>query len=134
MIEWDESVGTGNVYIDNQHKALFEKYNETSLIFEGDSDGKMSEAAEGLLDFLQFYATWHFKEEEALMDRFHSPAAEVNKIAHAQFLIVFGDFYTQWQDGNMDIDLARETYKSLGLWIRNHVKTIDSQLCVNMNR
>jgi hemerythrin len=130
MITWDDSMSTGIRRIDTQHKTLIDKFNEFSL---AEKNGDARVAAGDILDFLQFYATWHFKHEEQCMDEYQCPIAQSNKNAHAEFLKRFESFYQQWQQGGMDDALAIETYESLAQWIEQHIRRTDAQLrpCVN---
>ena len=128
MIIWEDRMSTGNARTDSQHQTLIEKFNELSHVFAGNNTVEIRLAAGELLDFLQFYAAWHFEQEEALMDQVHCPIAATNKQAHASFLANFGEFYTRWQVSNMDLEMARQTYAVLTDWITNHIMTIDVQL------
>jgi hemerythrin len=126
MIIWDEeTMSTGIPMIDAQHKKLFKKFNEFS---EAISGKKSKEAAGELLDFLQFYAVWHFGQEENCMNEYKCPVAAENKQAHAEFVRKFSRFYTQWQTGNMTAELASETYMELEKWLVKHVARVDTQL------
>jgi hemerythrin len=130
MITWDDTLSTGVAEIDAQHKKLIGKYNEfyTAII-----NGVGREIAGDILDFLQFYAVWHFEKEETCMDEYQCPIAAINKKAHAVFLEKFTRFYEQWQAGTMDHDLMLDTYLELGNWIENHIRRVDAQLgmCVH---
>lgn len=125
MIKWDESFETGVPEIDAQHRKLINKYNE---FYHAIVNGMGREAAGEILDFLQFYAMWHFEKEEACMDEYQCPVAAANKKAHAVFLDKFARFYDQWQARVMDHDLMLDTYLELGAWIENHIRRIDAQL------
>jgi hemerythrin len=125
MITWDESMSTGVALIDAQHKMLFQKFNEFSETISGSTS---REAAAEMLDFLQFYATWHFRQEEKCMDEYKCPVAAQNKKAHAEFLSTFGGFYEQWQNGTISPELVRKTHQGLGDWLVNHVSRTDTQL------
>jgi hemerythrin len=104
---------------------LFQKFNEFSEAISGTT---YLQAAGDILDFLQFYATWHFKQEENCMNEYKCPVAAENKQAHVEFLRTFGQFYTQWQTGNMTPKLASETYVKLEKWLLQHVARVDTQL------
>jgi hemerythrin len=126
MIIWDEdTMSTGIPIIDAQHKKLFKKFNDFS---EAIAEKKTREAAAELLDFLQFYATWHFGQEENCMNEYKCPVAAENKQAHAEFVRKFSQFYTEWQTGNMTPELARDTYMELENWLVRHVARVDTQL------
>ncbi len=126
MITWDEkTMSTGISEIDAQHIKLFQKFNEFSAAI---ASKKSLEAAGDILDFLQFYAKWHFEQEEDCMNKYKCPIADQNKKAHAEFLKRFDRFYTEWQIGNMTSKLAEKTYNELELWLVNHVARTDTQL------
>jgi hemerythrin len=125
MLTWDESMSTGIALIDSQHKMIFQKFNEFS---EAISGGASQEAAAEILDFLQFYANWHFGREEKCMAEYHCPAAAQNKQAHAEFLVTFNGFYEQWQNGTMTPALVSKTHQELENWLLNHIGRTDTQL------
>ena len=125
MITWYDSMSTGLPRIDAQHKMLFQKFNEFS---DAISHATSQEAAGETLDFLQFYATWHFGQEEDCMNQYQCPAAARNKQAHAEFVSTFSNFYTQWQTGTMTSELVHKTYLELEKWLLYHVAQVDTQL------
>ena len=125
MIIWDDSMSTGIPIIDAQHKMLFQKFNEFSKAISGITS---RETAGEVLDFLQFYATWHFGQEENCMNEYKCPVAAKNKQAHAEFVSKFSQFYTQWQEGTMTQNLMNETYMELEKWFVYHVQQTDTQL------
>lgn len=128
MIIWDPSMSTGIEHLDSQHKTLFEKFNELEKAFAKENSAEIILAVGEFLDFLQFYATWHFEQEEECMSQYNCPFAAVNKNFHTIFLKRFKDFYEQWQQGNMDLEAAHEAYASGALWLKNHVIGIDTKL------
>jgi len=126
MIEWVESMSTGDHRLDAQHRMLFQKFNQFSEILENRAE--VREAAGDVLDFLQFYAIWHFGQEEDCMNKHRCPVAASNKNAHAEFNRMFGEFYTRWQENTMDLPLAIETHARLAEWIKQHVISTDTRL------
>jgi hemerythrin len=127
MITWDNSMATGLSDLDAQHREIIKKFNEFSEALWC-PNGMDRQVAGEVLDFLQFYALWHFEREEKCMERYHCPAAAVNKHAHAEFIKKFGGFYEQWQAGGMDLKLVRETYLELEKWIVTHIRQVDTEL------
>jgi hemerythrin len=125
MITYDDSMSTRVPQIDAQHKMLFQKFNEFSDVISGN---RSREAAGDLLDFLQFYAAWHFGREEECMNEYKCPIAAKNKQAHAEFINTFSQFYEQWQTGNMTSDLVNKTYIELEEWLLYHVARMDTRL------
>jgi hemerythrin len=94
MITWDESFSTGLPEIDEQHQNLIDKCNE---FFQAIVNGTGRETAGDVLDYLRYYAAWHFEKEETCMEEYRCPAAAANKKAHGEFLDKFERFYAQWQ-------------------------------------
>ena len=128
MIAWDpDTMSTGLPLIDAQHKMLFEKFNELSERISGGQSASR-EAAGEVLDFLQFYAVWHFGQEENCMNQYKCPVAAQNKRAHAEFVKTFNKFYEQWQTGDMTPQLVSDTHAHLENWLLEHVARTDSQL------
>ena len=127
MITWDDSMSTGLPNIDAQHKEIIEKYNELAEALAQGSAAARSVAGE-LLDFLQFYAAWHFEGEEKCMEEYKCPVAKANRQAHAEFLVMFGRLYEEWWSATMDPELVQETFTKVGEWIVNHIQRVDTQL------
>jgi hemerythrin len=126
-LTWDESMSTGLPQLDAHHREIFARYNELSEALE--HGGGAGRAATGeMLDFLQFYAAWHFEREEECMEHYGCPVAEANRQAHAHFIAVFGQIYEMWQESDTDLALVQKTYEELGDWFVNHIMRIDTQL------
>lgn len=126
MITWDDSMSTGVPTIDAQHKVLIQKFNELAEALSDSATAR--ETAEEILDFLQFYAAWHFGREEKCMEEYHCPVAAQNKQAHAEFTRTFNAAYVSWQEGNMTQELAYQTYQEVKVWLMNHILGTDTQL------
>lgn len=129
-IVWNETLSTGIPYIDSQHKELIENFNKLS---EAVKQGKGRQETGALLDFLQFYAQWHFEREEHCMDEHRCPAAAANKAAHRYFIRRFSWLYEQYQRSDVNPQIVRETLADLEAWIIGHIMKVDAQLkpCVN---
>ena len=130
MIVWNAALATGVPHIDAQHKELIEHFNALAAAVE---QGRGREETGALLDFLQFYARWHFEREERCMDEYRCPAAAVNKAAHHYFNQRFGWLYEQYQRSDVNPQTVSDTLAELETWIVNHIARIDTRLgpCVN---
>lgn len=134
LIQWnEETMTTGVPEIDIQHQEIINRFNELTEAIAASQMSGLDRASQ-VLDFLQFYAVWHFEREEECFTKYQCPAAEANKQAHAQFIEMFGQFYEQWQTKGMDMTLAQETLASLGRWIENHIMHTDTQLAPCVRR
>jgi hemerythrin len=126
MFEWNNSMKTGLSSIDDQHRELISKFNELA---DAEANGAGNEKVDEILDFLQFYADWHFGREEELMEEYQCPILDENKKAHAEYRSKFGKLYGLWHDSaKTDGTVIHDTIIELARWIVNHILTIDNQL------
>ena len=121
-------MSTGVPTIDAQHKEIIEKYNELA---EALKHGKRGDALRdrrtaGFSPVL--YSAWHFEREEHCMEEYQCPVAAMNKQAHAEFIEMFARFYEEWWADLMDMELAQQTFRGVGIWIENHILRTDTQL------
>ena len=86
MVTWQNSLSTSDERTDSQHKVLIEQFNQLEEIMNTSTPGSFRQAAGEVLDFLQFYAAWHFEEEEKLRMQMEAQTkmAEQQKQAQAQ--------------------------------------------------
>lgn len=131
---WTERMSTGVRRLDAQHKQLIQKFNELTKVLENGQDIEGREAANDVLDFLMFYAKWHFSEEEKCMEACRCPVSRENKNAHRDFMVRFGKLHNDWHDEVIDIKTARVLHGELSAWIMNHIMHIDTQLRASMDQ
>ncbi len=133
MYTWDVSMATGVEEIDAQHKELLERLNQFA---EALSNHHGREETGNMLDFLQFYAQWHFEREERCMEHYQCPVAAANKSAHQEFIKRFDRLYQWYQKSDVDPRLVSETFHELQVWVFRHIKGVDTQLrpCVVHNQ
>jgi hemerythrin len=127
MLSWNPGLSTGIPEIDYHHRQIIDQFNGFSDCMSLGESRRREEAGR-ILDFLQFYAQWHFQREEAFMEKYQCPAAEENKREHAEFLKRFGAFYEKWQTRGMDPSLVNDTFAALMEWIMNHIQGVDTRL------
>lgn len=125
MIAWDDTMTTGIPYIDRQHQTLIEKFN---VLLEAVHNGAGREETGEILDFLQFYASWHFEREERCMTEYACPVAKANQNSHATFLTKFQRLYDAYHDSDVDPNIIYDTLDELAAWIVNHIQKIDTEL------
>ncbi len=130
MIAWDPSMSTGVAEIDAQHQELLRRMAEFLQALEA---GQGREETGKILDFIQFYAKWHFKREEKCMAEHQCAIAEVNHTAHGEFIRRFDILWQQYQVSDIDPRIPYETSQELANWFVQHILRIDTRLnaCVN---
>ena len=81
-ITFDDNLITGNKTIDTQHKELIDRIqNFLTACQNGDSKVK----AIKMLDYLDEYTDFHFKEEEKLQENVGYPGRETHHEKHEEF-------------------------------------------------
>ena len=126
-MNWYPGMSTGVSELDYQHRQIIDRFNDFYACMSLGESERRAEAGR-ILDFLQFYAQWHFQREEAYMDKYQCPAAAENRRAHAEFLTRFGALYEEWQTRGMDPALVNDTFTVLLEWIMNHIQGVDTRL------
>jgi hemerythrin len=125
MIAWSDDFTTGDARIDQQHRQLFEFFNDLEVIIsERRTQGQMADA----MRFLERYIQFHFGFEEECMARCNCPFAEQNKQAHQAFREAFLVFKNQMDAPDHGEKAMRELHKYLEDWIRSHILGIDTHL------
>jgi len=126
MLQWSSLYETGVPLVDAQHKVLFENINKLeemtrqSEIHPRDVDR--------LVAFLEGYVVNHFNFEEQCMKRYHCPAHEENKRAHAQFLDAFGKLKAEYLVQGPTHAFLTKLNGAASNWIHNHILKIDMKM------
>ncbi len=123
-VQWSEDLATGHLETDNQHKMLIDIINELADAIETQQTAaKMND----ILSLLFHYTQWHFEREERCMERLKCPLGEVNRTAHAAFMLRVKQFQQEYRE-NPAVDFAEAVYKELVEWLFNHIRKIDTSL------
>jgi len=132
MLEWSSDYETGVQAIDIQHKVLFDTVNRIERLL-GKVEIDRAEA-DYLLEFLEQYATQHFKSEETCMARFHCPAHGKNLVEHGQFLNVVRYCRAEYAATTPTREVLERLHATVVWWINSHILKVDIQLrdCVEL--
>jgi len=130
---WNDSMSTGVVEVDEQHKELIKRLNQ---LIEAMSKGKGKSEVESTLKFLDQYVRWHFSEEENCMNRYRCPAALANRLAHERFIKMLETYNAEFQSTGPTVKLVLDAKKGITDWVVDHIVKVDSQLaaCVTKPR
>ena len=110
-ITFDDNLVTGNETIDTQHKELIDRIqNFVTACQNGDSKVK----AIKMLDYLDEYTDFHFKEEEKLQEKSGYPERENQELYE----------YLQEYEGPTD-RFSELVQKNVIDWLFGHIKTYD---------
>ena len=116
-------VTTGNKTIDTQHKELIERIqNFVTACQNGDSKLK----AIKMLDYLDEYTNFHFKEEEKLQENAGYPEYEKHHEKHEEFKKTIQELQEYLQDYEGPTEQFSElVQKNVIDWLFGHIKTYD---------
>ena len=122
-ITFDDNLVTGNKTIDTQHKELIDRI-QNFVIASQNGDSKVK--AIKLLDYLNEYTDFHFKEEEALQEKNGYPEREKHYEKHEEFKKTIQELYEYLQEYEGPTDRFSElVQKNVIDWLFGHIKTYD---------
>jgi hemerythrin-like metal-binding protein len=115
-IEWDNTYSVGKKFIDNDHKSLFEIYNQMVDCFHKKDFG---EGFAELLSKMTDYSLSHFKNEEEYMKRIGYPGLTSHREQHRRYIkktaVYNSNFLTH------DPPLIIDVIVFLRDWWRDHI-------------
>ena len=82
-VVWQEYLSVGVERIDDQHKLLFDKFNDLLAACKAD---RWTEEVTRLFHFLDEYVATHFADEESFMNKIAFPDYEVHRKQHLRFI------------------------------------------------
>ena len=123
VAKWQESLETGDVEVDNQHRALYVLVNDLNAdALLGDDPTQSARALERILR----YATTHFATEEQLMERSGYPQAEQHIAIHNEFTRAAAEMVAAHNAGHGLT--ARELAQFMENWLEEHIQKEDRPL------
>lgn len=124
-IGWDESLTTGMKDIDDQHKELFARFEQ---LLTACREGKGRDELLDMLVFLNEYADYHFRTEEAFMAEQEYAGLEEQRRQHRQFRDKLGRLEEQARNEGAGIDLVAKTNKMVLDWVIQHIRNEDKKM------
>lgn len=125
MIEWSESLATGNSEIDGQHKELFSRF---GALLKACNQKKGREEVLHLFTFLDEYVRAHFSLEEKLQLQSGYPGYQEHKLHHDRFICDLQQLEQQLQESGATVMLVIKTNHTMTDWLINHINITDRQL------
>ncbi len=122
-IIWDERLATGDPHIDAQHAELHDLVLELGILADEAPDRLA--LGEVLFDLLA-YASTHFDDEEALMERIGFPGLDRQKSLHDAFRVEVAEMAARFGSGDETLD-APQVQARLQHWLVHHVWEEDLQ-------
>lgn len=119
-IQWDESISVNNKKMDEQHKHLFDIFN--NLLDQENSEH--STYIPKLISELDEYMENHLNEEEILMQSIGYPDYENHCELHKSFKRALERLKFQVKNGELS-QVGISSVALLENWLLNHIKTDD---------
>jgi hemerythrin len=124
-IQWTPNLAVGIEQIDNQHKELYRCVNQ---LLDACTQGKGRQVLGEAVDFLEQYVITHFRDEEALMQRFAYPKFNEQKTAHNLFINKIAEIKKTFEKEGASINVIVITNQTVVEWLNNHIIKMDTQL------
>lgn len=118
IVEWDDTLLTGNAEIDQQHQMLFRVANE---LHQAILEGSGQEMVGSIADKLSRYSSEHFRIEEQLMVDWGYPQLAQHRRSHEKVSMVVNEF------GRSHQSVAPfQVLQFLVSLIRVHIREVDT--------
>ena len=122
-ITFEDNLLTGNKMIDEQLKELIERIRNFVFACQ---DGKSKVNAIKMLDYLDEYTDFHFKEEEILQEKAEYPDRGKHHEKHEEFKKTIQELYEYLHDSEGPTDQFSElVHRNVVDWLFGHIKTFD---------
>lgn len=120
-IRWSDEFAIGIDIIDEQHKRLFEYFDEIEQCIKINDNSNIAAICSGLVD----YAISHNTFEETLMKQAGYPMLEAHHQVHEAFKNRAYGYLEKINNGADPMKVARDIRTDIGLWLINHIKRED---------
>lgn len=121
-LEWNESLETGIVEIDIQHRNLF---NIFKILEDAINNGKSSMVIKYIIDEIGRYGQYHMTAEEGILQKYNL-FSEKHTQEHEEFKNTVGKFRDKYIS-TKDKVLAREICEYLYTWVTDHIMKTDME-------
>ncbi|MDZ4349105.1 MAG: bacteriohemerythrin [Xanthomonadaceae bacterium] len=119
---WTDDFSVHDLRMDDQHRMLFDYINNLCDVMDRDrARPAILDAYQKVLDYTGF----HFRDEEALMERVNYPGLSKHRLVHQQLVTRALDFKERIKTG--DAAAPDELKYFLKNWLTAHIKGIDVQ-------
>lgn len=120
MYEMKDEYKTGIDFIDEQHKMLFDIADRGYNLLQNDFTLDKYDKVVALIHELQDYTAFHFKAEEAYMEKIHYKRMFTQKTEHAAFIKKLNSFDLSKIDEDQDAYIV-SILQLLNDWLIEHI-------------
>jgi hemerythrin-like metal-binding protein len=131
-IIWNEKWSIGIEEIDSQHKKLFELLNSYyKNLVDSKTTGVTNDVIKDTINHLVDYTTYHFVEEEKLMNSIQGVDFSEHFAEHQDFCSKIATFKVKMFLGN---NVSFELFNFIKNWLINHILASDQQISKVLQR
>jgi hemerythrin len=125
MATWQNNFSIGIPEIDQQHKQLCEKIDN---LRDACSQGKGSDEALKVLEFLESYTIKHFSDEEKFQLKINYPNYQQHKQLHIDFISQISKLKTDMLASGVTLPMVIQINQVITDWLINHIMRVDKDL------
>ncbi|HTR34465.1 MAG TPA: bacteriohemerythrin [Bryobacteraceae bacterium] len=126
---WSDSHSLGLPEVDVEHRALFRLAEQ---LYDDVAKGQETDKLASNLARLASYASFHFENEEALMQRTDFPEIAEHRLEHQTFIAQVANLESLRQDGHES--LCAPLLEFLRAWTEQHIHGADRRLAEHVKR
>lgn len=121
IMEWTTELATGVSSMDEQHKILIGLMNR---LHDENTAGKGKAVLLNSFKELASYTAKHFKNEEDYMESINYPDLKIHKMNHTKLLDQVANHLNQTETTG---ELNEDLFPFLKMWLKSHIKGIDTK-------
>jgi CRP/FNR family transcriptional regulator len=125
FLSWDPKYSIGIDVIDQQHQKLFDISNRFYAAWRQEVRGA---ALNRIFDELLEYTSYHFAEEERLMQQINYPALPQHRANHEELVELVNHYRARLKEGKAGAE--RQALEFVKTWLRAHVLDADKKIGV----
>lgn len=124
LFNWSDEYSVGSIAMDQHHKQLFSMINALYAM-------DVVEVKTNLIPMLEqliAYATFHFGEEERLMEQAKYVGLTLQRMAHQQFVKRLKSYMEKLRNNpGMSVFIANEVSMTASDWLKEHIIKSDKE-------
>jgi len=126
MIQWTPALSVGVDTIDEQHRELIDRIH---ALVKSIRESQCRNTIAGMIEFLQEYVIYHFREEQEYMQAKGYPELEAHIRQHEEFLASIAnlraDLNRLMTEGGSSYELSVTTNQVVVEWVMAHIANVD---------
>ena len=129
--KWRDSLETGNMSIDSQHKELIQAAND---LLEACSEGKGRDKIQSTSKFLLDYTKKHFGDEERLQMKSNYPDYPNHKKLHEFFVSEVKQLVSDLESQGPSVAMVGKVNILISGWFFNHISKEDTKVAAHIKQ